>query len=59
MFELTYLSLSTGISTRETVWQSLWKYVHKLFSNYFNKLFRIFYENSLNGFTVVIEIAYT
>jgi len=35
LFGLAYLSLSSGISTYETVWGKLW-HVHKLFSTYFN-----------------------
>jgi len=67
LYGLTYLSLSTNISTCETVWESLWKYLmicHELFSTYFHKLFRIAYENSLTKnsltlFFLVIKIAYT
>jgi len=44
LFELTYLSLSIGISTCETLRESVWKQlmtwlVHKLFSAYFRTSF--------------------
>lgn len=56
------LSLSIGISTCETVWDSLWKPLmicHKLFSAYLHKLSKKVYSLSEKFDIFTIGIAYT